>query len=439
MQSDDPSSMAVVQHERFVLWVLVRYLPFVVGAAIALLFGSSVVHDNQDLAHCSWAGGGDFLSVYADLGRPMLPLLFGASALFRRGRRSIVRIEALDEQGLRATDENGKTIVLPRDAIRSVFRYALGDGTDAVVLETSAGVLRFGMPGDRITLTVDPATARRIEAHFKTDESVPVGLGSRSPRVGGVIAALSLVGGTLMGVLLYKWVSGVAHALPRAAYYLPVSPDANRGWLAGLTVTSMGLVHAALALVVRPPPIALSKESVHIGGLLGVNVAFDQIADVSVRGRSLTLRLADDTIIKRRFLTVDARKLEGLATEIRARVRATVGATGALPAGLERQNRSVREWERAIATRARAGRYRAGAFDPVELESCLRSPVAPRDVRVGAALALAHSTEPEDRARLRVVADELPPPSLRALVEELAEGEAEEASIAAALAHGEAR
>lgn len=424
--------MAVVQHERFVLWVLVRYLPFVIGGAIVFLFGSSVLHDNQDLAHMSWAGGGDFLSVFSDLGRAILLPLFAASALFRRGFRRIVRIERLDDTGLTATDENGKPLEIPKDAVRSVFRYALGDGTDAVVLETSAGVGRFGVPGDKITLIVDPATARSLESRFRTEETVPVGLGTRSPRVGGAIAALSMVGGVLVGMLVYKWLSSVAHALPRAAYYLPVSPDANKGWLAGLTLTSMGLVHAALAVLARPPAVTLSKDGVHFGGLLGVNVAFDQIADVSIKGRSITLRLDDDTVITRRFLTVDPRKLEGLAAEIRTRVHARPAAEAAVPSGLERRDLSVREWQQAIATRARAGRYRAGAFDPAELESCLKSSVAPREVRVGAALALA--AEPDARARLRVVADELPPPSLRALVEELAEGEADEASITAALA-----
>ncbi|MFO0612434.1 MAG: hypothetical protein U0414_07595 [Polyangiaceae bacterium] len=437
MQSDDPSSMAVVQHERFVLWVLVRYLPFVLGAAIVLLFGGSVVHDNQDLAHCSWAGGGDFLAVFGDLGRALLGPLFIASALFRRGFRRIVRIERLDDEGLHALDEAGKRLEIPKSAVRSVFRYAMGDGTDAVVLETASGVLRFGFTGDRITLTVDPATARKLEAHFATRESVPVALGTRSPRVGGAMAAASLVLGTLVGVLLYKWIAGVAHALPRAAYYLPVSPDANRGWLSGLTITSMGLVHAVLAMITRPPPISLSDEAVHIGGFMRVTVSFRNIASVVVRGRTLTLHLDDDTSVTRRFLTVDQRKLEGLASEIRRRVAETTSAA-TVPAGLERRNQPVREWAQALAARARIGRYRDGAFDPAILESCLRSPVTPREVRVGAALALAHSGEPEARARLRVVADDLPPPSLRALVEELAEGEADEESITAALAHGEA-
>ncbi len=432
MQSDDPSSMAVVQHERFVLWVLVRYLPFVLGGAIALLFGSSVLHDNQDLAQCSWAGGGDFLAVFADLGRVLFAPLFAASALFRRGLRRIIRIERLDAEGLSGVDEAGRAIAIPKTSVRSVFRYAIGDGTDAVVLETQAGVLRFGVPGDRITLTVDPATARDLEARFRSEETVPVVLGTRSTRVGGVLAAVSLVVGTLVGVLLYKWISGVAHALPRPPSYLPVSADANAGWIGGLTITSIGLVHAVIATVLRPAAITLSADAVHIGGLLGVHVSFKNIAAVVARGRTLTLQLDDETVVTRRFLTVDARKLEGLATEIRRRVVDAVGAEAPVPSGLERRDQSVREWQSAIATRARAGRYRAGAFDPVALETCLRSAVAPRDVRVGAALALAHSTE--DRGRLRVVAEELPPPSLRAFVAELAEGDVDEDSIEAALA-----
>lgn len=439
MQSDDPSSMAVVQHERFVLWVLVRYLPYVIGGAIALLFGSSVVHDNQDLAHCSWAGGGDFLAVFADLGRVFLGPLFAASALFRRGIRRIVRIERLDAEGVFGVDETGRAIAIPKSAVRSVFRYALGDGTDAVVIETVAGVMRFGFPGDRITLTVDPATARELEAKLRTEETVPVVLGTRAPRAGGAIAAASLVLGVLVGVLLYKWIAGVAHALPRAPSYLPVSADASAGWLGGLVITSVGLVHAVLATLVRPPPITLSADAVHVGGLLAVNVSFKSIAQVSVRGRSLSLHLDDETVVTRRFLTVDPRKLEGLATEIRRRVAEASGAEAQVPSGLERRDQPVRDWERAIATRARAGRYRAGAFDPNELETCLRSAIAPRDVRVGAALALAHSIEPADRSRLRVVAEDLPPPSLRALVAQLADGEVEDEAIEAALARGEAR
>jgi hypothetical protein len=109
------------------------------------------------------------------------------------------------------------------------------------------------------------------------------------------------------------------------------------------------------------------------------------------------------------------------------------GEEAPVPSGLERRDQSLREWERAIAARARIGQYRAGALDPAVLEGCLRSAATPRDVRVGAAIALANSIEPADRARLRLIAGELPQPSMRALVEQLAEGEAEEASIEAAL------
>src|SRR5262245_36118131 len=106
-------SMAVLQHERFVLWVLVRYLPFVVGAVIVSLFGASVLHDSEDLAHLSWGAGGEFLGTYADLGRALLLPMFAISALLRRGQRRIIRLTEVSSERIIAEDEVGRLVEIP--------------------------------------------------------------------------------------------------------------------------------------------------------------------------------------------------------------------------------------------------------------------------------------------------------------------------------------
>src|SRR5258708_11148988 len=119
--SQRESSMAVLQHERYVLWVLVRYLPFVAGGVMALLFGASVLHDTEDIAHTSWSAGGEMLGTFADLGRALIVPFFALSALFRRGPRRALRLTSLDADGLAAEDEAGDAVRIPKSAVRSAF------------------------------------------------------------------------------------------------------------------------------------------------------------------------------------------------------------------------------------------------------------------------------------------------------------------------------
>lgn len=89
---------------------------------------------------------------------------------------------------------------------------------------------------------------------------------------------------------------------------------------------------------------------------------------------------------------------------------------------VSRARRSATEWVATLRSRARAaGGYREPALDPSEMVDVLRDPDAPKDVRVGAAVAL-HAIDP---SRVRIAADEVADPDVRRIAVLAAEGDDE--------------
>ena len=424
--------MGSLQHERTALWMLARYLPVLIGVVLSISFGSSVLYDTEDLAHGSWSAGGELLGVFSDFARLLLVPLFLFSALLRRGPRCLVRLVDVDAERIVLEDEGGKTRVIPRSAVHSLFSYANADGTTSVTLELSQGLFLLGLPGDRITLGLEHHEAKRIAAAFATEE-VEVRLGTKSPRFGGLLAGTSLVLGALVGIAIFRGMWAHVQHLPKASYYIPIIPDAERGWLGGLAITAMGAVHALGAWLSSPSDVLLSEEGLTLKSWLGPRVIpFADIETIALDGRGFVIELTSEERIERSWLGADPDKLRGFVEAVRARV-ATAKEDVSVPSGLERGSDSIPGWRRALAQRAGASGYRVGALDTETLAACVTAPAVPREVRVGAAIALSSGPESEGKARLRELAEAVSQPSLRVLVEQLAEGEAEDEDIAYAL------
>jgi hypothetical protein len=290
----------------------------------------------------------------------------------------------------------------------------------------------MGMQGDKLTLELDPADAKRVMKVFATDE-VDIRLGTKSPRFGGVLIALSLVIGTAIGVSIFRSMWQFVQHLPRPSSYLPVVPDAERGWLAGLAITSMGVAHGVMAWLSSPGEIVLGPESLTLKSTLGPRtIAYRDIVGIATTWRGFVIELASEERIERTRLGIDPDRLAGFIDALRDRV-AKARDEVPVPSGLERGSAQVTEWRRTLARRARAGAYRVGALDSETLLACVTGSAVPRDVRIGAAIALSSANEGHDRERLREAASDVAHPRLRALYEQLAEGEADDEDIEALL------
>lgn len=421
-----------LQHERTALWVLVRYMPVLVGLVLALSFGSSVLYDNEDLAHCSWSTGGELLGIFSDVARLLIVPIFLASALLKRGARCLVRLVDSTDQSVTFMDESGRLREIPKDAVRSVFAYPSGDGTTSLVLELSRGLFAFGMQGDRLTLTLEADDAKRVASVLGTEE-IDVSLDTKSPRFGGMLIAFSLVVGTAIGVSIFRSMWGFVQHLPRASSYLPVVPDADHGWLGGLAITAMGVVHATLAWISSPSDVTLGRDGLRLKSAFGVReIPYADIDRVSTGWRSFTIELTDEERIEKSWLGVDPQRLAGFATALRAKIAAARDDVP-VPSGLTRGSAPITEWRRELGRRVATSGYRVGALDPDALLACVTANAVPREVRIGAAIALSSGADARDRERLREAAGAVAHPRLRALYEQLAEGEAEDEEIEALL------
>jgi hypothetical protein len=421
-----------MQHERAALWVLVRYMPVLVGLVLALSFGSSVLYDNEDLAHCSWSTGGELLGAFGDFARLLLVPLFLASAILKRGARCLVRLVETAPHKVVLMDEAGKLHEIPKEAVRSVFTYPTGDGSQSIVIELSRGLFAFGMQGDRLTLSLEPEDAKRVTAVLGT-EDVDVALATRSPRHGGVLLAVSLVLGTALGVGIFRALWTFVEHMPRASHYLPVVPDADRGWLSGLAITSMGVVHALLAWLSSPSDVTLGRDALRLKGAFGAReIPYASIESVTTGWHSFVIELENEERIERTWLSMDRQRLVGFVDALRGRV-AEARDEVPVPSGLTRGSAPVTAWRESLRRRAATGAYRVGALDPDALVACVTGTAVPREVRIGAAIALSSGKSERDRERLRDAAAEVAHPRLRALYEQLAEGEAEDEEIEALL------
>lgn len=187
----------------------------------------------------------------------------------------------------------------------------------------------------------------------------------------------------------------------------------------------------------------------------GVSIGLDGIAAERF-GRTRLFRFADITHVQATdgellIVTKDRKVHRALAdpksaserTAIDARIREAMAAAKAsmsehpdLSALLERAGRSLPEWRAAAARMLTAATgFRDGGIGAGELTSVLEDVGATAEQRVAAAIAL--TSQPELRPKIRVAAETCASPRLRVALEALAEGDADDETIGRALEEAE--
>lgn len=427
MEGTDFGSM---HYERTTLWVALRYTLVLIGAVLIACFGASVLYDNEDLAWCSWETGGGLLFEFASyaklIGAPLLIL----SALLRRGARRLVRLTRETEEGIELTDEAGRRVAIPKSAVASSFLHTRSENADAatatLTLTLNEGRATFGMKGDQIVLTLPTKNALAIHAAF-AQETTEADLSTRGYEIGGTVLGVSLALGIGLGVTAFRAMIEVVAKLPTPSHYLPVVENADRGWLWGLCLTGIGLVHAAISMLVAAPRVEVSSTEIRILGFLRTRIIpLRDVVAVSPVWQGFRLETEHGSSITVRRPGIDKTRALGLVDEVRRRIDDE--APLSIPAKLARGKTPIASWRATLAHQSQT--YRTAGLDDERLVQCVMSRRLPQDVRVGAALALAAR---EERERLREAAGDLGHKGLRSLVERLAEGEAEDALVESAL------
>jgi hypothetical protein len=94
----------------------------------------------------------------------------------------------------------------------------------------------------------------------------------------------------------------------------------------------------------------------------------------------------------------------------------------------------VAAWREALgAMRAQADSYRSATLGRDDLLAVVESPAAPLERRLGAALALAPTSDDEGRSRIRAAARACADPLMRVALEKLADGDDDDAALEEAL------
>jgi hypothetical protein len=209
----------------------------------------------------------------------------------------------------------------------------------------------------------------------------------------------------------------------------------------GFSVTlAIALLARALAGAAPTGALVVGADGLRIER--GGRARFLSFADISTvhpmpRGMVLTLRsgkvlrlhLVPSRLLSPRSASSPldqlARKRVAAAYELVAHQLDEYGVARALPAHAPATAPTVEGWRRAIgaALHALGSSYRGGGLTPAGAAEIAADPRVPRPQRIGAALAVADSSDAEARQRVRIAAGLCADEDLRVALEEAAEGE----------------
>ncbi len=218
-------------------------------------------------------------------------------------------------------------------------------------------------------------------------------------------------------------------------------------WLKGMGPTATGLVLVGCVITIATAVFRYRTHQVVRVGTDGVSISsrfrtrfvpFDRVETVGRGARGLgshfvlALRGGEEVTLRADVLAPDdATALAGRLESELARRRARGGASS-FKMVLSRAGRPIGEWRRSVRSfRLGAGGYRDDALTEADAAHALDDALAPADVRLGAALALA--THAEGSARVRVAAGTVAHPRLRVALLAIADGHDDDASLEAAL------
>lgn len=406
--------------------LMVRYLPVFVGVVLAASFTMSVLCDSPDIAKAAWRAGADLVGLYGGFGVIALPGIFAATSRWRRGKPCAVTWAGLLSDDLVIDFTRRRSVHIPAERIRSAYAYPLQSGRARLSLELAGGL----NDGDRIDLELDADFAEPIVRRFAANASL-FDLAREGASVGAVIHALAIA----LGAITSSVAMGRIEA---AAATWPFDPTATSpstfGWSLGLGVAAAGFFHGALSLAVSPPSVAVGVDGIRVEGLLRRRfIPFTSITNVRESRWGIALELTAGGVLRVFAPGAGDARLGALVSAIRARLGQVDTAHAPLSARCTGVPRSVQEWRDAIDQRQNAASYRAMGASDEDLASSLMAPDTPREARLAAAATLATRRGPWARLKIRVAAESIAEDTTRALLERLAEDEADLESLDAAM------
>jgi hypothetical protein len=218
-------------------------------------------------------------------------------------------------------------------------------------------------------------------------------------------------------------------------------------WLKGTGPTATGLVLVGCVVTIATAVFRYRTHQVVRVGTDGVwissrfrtrFVAFDRVGTVGRGARglgnhfALQLRGGEEVTFRADVLAPgdEARLVGRIESELARRQARTKPPSPRMV--LSRAGRPIDEWRTSVrAIRLGAGGYRDGALTVSDTAHALDDALAPADVRLGAALALA--TNAEGAARVRVAAATVAHPRLRVALRAIADGRDDDATLEAGL------
>lgn len=389
---------------------MVRYLPVFIGVVLATAFTLSVLYDTAEIALVAWSGGADLLGLYGGFGAVVLPFLFVASGAWRRGRRQPVTWAELHGDHLTIELGSGRKLEIPTSRVRSAYTCDAPRGRTRISLELEGGLT----DGDRMVLELEPRFAEPIAAAF-TGDSTKLDLAREGTSTSAVIHAAAIaLGIAAASFLMFR----IERVLPA------VDPSDATNWWLGLAVACAGFSHAVMTLLSTPPTVAVGVDGVCVEGIVRKRfIPFADMVDVRAAWLGIIFRTRDSSHYVFAPGVGEAR-VATLLSRTRARLVDTATAQSATSPA------SVRELRVALEKSLEPSTYRVAPSTDATLGESLLAPGLTRRARFAAAATLAARG---DREPIRIAASAVADETTRALLERLAEDEADLESIEAAM------
>ncbi len=249
-----------------------------------------------------------------------------------------------------------------------------------------------------------------------------------------LVAIVRLAVTVLLGFLFL----GIGVGAYRDAFGAELPVSFMGPWLA-----SIAGMFAAWQRLRRPPRVVVGRDAVHVDKASGsVTIPLTQIDKVWGHGQAVFIRDTHGNVTSasggvrlplRDPSQVASPIVLGVVDRIQDAQRASATAASpehALVASLDRGGRTLAEWRKALGELLGGdASYRAARLGAEDVEKVLGDATLPADRRIGAALALRAAGVPGAEARIRIAADLSADDGVRVALEQIAEGEVEDAAL----------
>lgn len=347
-----------------------------------------------------------------------------AAASFLASRRAGITGSTLCVDAERLTSVDGAAAFPRSSIVGGLLVHERGEPVAELSLDDGS-VVHLAME--------DEAAARRLLATLdveRGDRRVAHELGSAWPALGGIAAVLA---GVLTTCLATCGVAATASTLPHMLGPMTL-------------VRLLGVVFVAATVVTAarrtPARVVIGTDGVRLEGARGRFIPFSRIVAVAATSDGLDLVLSGPGFGRRVRLTSErGARSDALLAELRSALERSQGEAGdaASAALLDRGARSLPEWREALRRlSAGDGDYRRARISTEVLVRTTSDAAAPPGRRIGAAVALSHSSDDEALRRARIALDGMADERIRIVLDRALAGSLDDPKLEQALAEADA-